>query len=215
MRKLVLLGVTFLLMNAVTIHAEANYEVISELPNREIEVQAKEKNGMYEEFQLRINGQYLSFPDWTAVKTQSKKPMLKEVDMNEDGRHELVVLLPQKVATGVFVNEAKVVTLTHPVSELRVYDARTVLLNEVKYYMDDGAFHVQLNDKDVLKLKGNAEPPILSIDSFVSYNVDKQGLTATLNLQDAKGKKLGTFKVRYNELKGQAVGPTQMIFSQK
>ncbi|WP_110113415.1 hypothetical protein [Bacillus sp. CGMCC 1.16541] len=213
MKRLVVLAIAFMLVQPMMTHAQR--EVVDELAKKDIVLQAEERNGMYEDFHLQVNGHVYSFPDWQAVKTLSKQPVLKEVDLNGDGTKELVVLLPQKVAKGVFVNEAKVVTVTKPVSELLVYDARTILLKEVKYYMDDSAFHVQLNDKDVLKLKGNSEAPILSTDSFVSYDVNDNGLMATLYLEDVAGKKLGSFHVEYKKMNKQAVEPTELVFLQK
>lgn len=191
---------------------------IGSLPSRHISLHADDSGESYANFELHVGNRVIEFPEWTSIHLPDAKPALHSIDVEGDGIDEVVVLLPKKYGKGLYVNEPKVLKIggneDHLAQEIFLQDVRSVLLHNVKYYKKDRDFYVQLNDKDVLKLKNEGEPPKISVDSFVVYEVKGDDLLAKLLLQNANGEELGVFQVSY-ELKHTAMEPATLSFQKQ
>lgn len=191
---------------------------IGSLPSRHISLHADDLGESYANFELHVGNRVIEFPEWTSIHLSDAKPTLHSIDVEGDGMDEVVALLPKKHGKGLYVNEPKVLKIgeneDHVAQEVFLQDVRSVLLHNVKYYKKDKDFYVQLNDKDVLKLKNEGKPPTISVDSFVVYEVKRDNLLAKLLLQNANGQELGVFQVSY-ELKHTAMEPAVLSFQKQ
>ncbi|TYR79475.1 hypothetical protein FZC66_15380 [Priestia megaterium] len=183
----------------------------------DVKLEARRTEGKYQDYSLEINGQKTNFPHWMSLYDENVRPLVKKVNVDNDSKKELVVLLPQKAKKNTFINEAKVLKVAKDgsLNELILEDARKFVLNEVKYYRKNKDFHIQINDEDVLVLKNEQQPPNLTVHSFVSYEVDHKGLKARINVTAAGGKELGEIAVRYENGNQAIIEPSEMVFKQK
>jgi hypothetical protein len=164
---------------------------VTGIPNRHISLHADEQGNRYQHFELHVGNRKMAFPEWTSANIGETKPKMQMMDVDHDGIEEIVIILPKKRDKALYLNEPKILKVhengEQVVEEIFVNDARTVLLQQVKYYKKKGDFYVQLNGKDVLKLENESKPPKLSVESFVVYEVQGDHLFAKVLLKNAKG----------------------------
>ncbi|MFC3884454.1 hypothetical protein ACFOU2_13440 [Bacillus songklensis] len=188
---------------------------MANIPNQHISLHADGQGNRYQGFELHIGNRKMAFPEWSSTNMVNAKPKMQTIDVDHDGVEEVIVLLPKKRDKALYLNEPKILKIhengEQVVEEIFVNDARTVLLQQVKYYKKKGDFHVQLNGKDVLKLENESQPPKLSVESFVVYEVKGDQLLAKALLKNAKGEYLGTFQVDY-EFKDTTMEPARLSF---
>jgi hypothetical protein len=189
---------------------------VASIPNRHISLHADEQGNRYQHFELHVGNRNMAFPEWTSANIENTKPKMQPVDVDHDGMEEIIVILPKKRDKALYLNEPKILKVHENgeqiVEEIFVNDARTILLQQVKFYKKKEDFHVQLNGKDVLKLKNESQPPKLSVESFVVYEVKGDQLLAKGLLKSAKGEYLGTFQVDY-EFKDTTMEPVRLSFN--
>lgn len=214
MRKLFLIGLFFIAMGTKEAGA-SGFEMIRSWPHQQTILSAKEEQGRYKGFVINIQQSKKYFPYWTALKDQRAQPSMRTFDLDGDKRNEYIVFLPQKHENGEFVNEAKVLKLTKAgIQEIGVSDVRKLLLKEVKYYINKQNFYVQVDQKNVLKLKNETQAPKLLIDSFVLYDVEDEQLKAKVRLVNHKGKYLGVFEVLYDYKQPAKMTPVKTVFKE-
>lgn len=188
---------------------------VAAIPDRHIFLYADEQGGRYQNFELHIGNRTMAFPEWSSINSASAKTKMHLLDLDHDGMEEIVVLLPKKRDKALYLNEPKILKIhengASVAEEIFLNDVRTVLLQQVKYYRDGKDFHVQLKGKDVLNLKNEAQPPKLSVESFVVYEVKEDHLLAKVLLKSTKGEYLGTFQVDY-QFKDTTMEPTKLSF---
>lgn len=210
-RKWILLVSSLLFTHPLSVGATE----IATIPNRYISLHADEQGSRYQNFELHVGKRTMAFPEWSSTNVWNTKPRMHLLDVDRDGMEEIVVLLPKKRDKALFLNEPKILKIDENgadvAEEIFLNDVRTVLLQRVKYYQKDEDFHVQLNGKDVLELKNEAQPPKLSVDSFVVYEVKAGQLLAKVLLKKAKGEYLGTFQVHY-QFKDTTMEPAKLSF---
>lgn len=188
---------------------------VANIPNRHISLHANEEGNRYHNFELQVGNRKMTFPEWSSTNIENTKPKMQTIDVDHDGMEEVVVLLPKKRDKALYLNEPKILRIhengEQVVEEIFLNDARTVLLQQVKYYKEGKNFHVQLNGKDVLELENESQPPKLSVESFVVYEVKGNELLAKVLLKSAKGEYLGTFQVDY-QFKNTTMEPARLSF---
>ncbi|HWO98444.1 MAG TPA: hypothetical protein VNM45_19355 [Bacillus sp. (in: firmicutes)] len=190
-------------------------EEMAAIPKRHISLHADEQGSRYQNFELHVGNRIMAFPDWSSTNAANTKTKMHLLDVDDDGMEEIIVLLPKKRDKALYLNEPKILKIRESgesvAEEIFINDARTILLQQVKYYREGEDFHVQLNGKDVLVLKNEVQPPKLSVESFVVYEVKEDQLSAKVLLKSTKGEYLGTFQVDYR-FKDTTMEPAKLSF---
>lgn len=116
---------------AFNTEAQDDYTLIASIPEKNTYLYALPQKGKwYQGMILSINGEKKFF-DWGSTGFLSFLPNLTFLDLNNDGKEELVVLLIQNHGTGIIVNEVHIIN-PEDLSEYPVQNALDIIEENVE-----------------------------------------------------------------------------------
>ncbi|PAB60244.1 hypothetical protein [Anaeromicrobium sediminis] len=106
-------------------------KMIASIPEEKIYLYAlQEQDGWYKGMVLSING-VNKFFDWRNITFKSFMPKLHYLDLNNDNKKELVVILIHNKGTGIYVTEVHILN-TKNLCEYKVKDALDIIKENVE-----------------------------------------------------------------------------------
>lgn len=136
-------------------------KIVADIPDEGIILNAIEKDGMYEDFTLEINGtkRFFGFFGWKNISNPTYAPKLLLNDIDHDGKKELIVILTTGTGNGVKVTEAHII---NPETLLEIYidNPMAIILKNVKTKITKNEVEITIGDqKTVLDIeKINIKP---------------------------------------------------------
>ena len=188
--------------NAVIItEKEETSKIIADIPEEKITLSAIERDGMYEDFYLEINGRRKFF-DWKNVTNPTYGPQLVLSDLNEDGQEELIVILATGTGTGVNVNEAHIINVK-TLAKIYMDDPTAIMLKNVKTQVCADKIEITLNNQKQFIGKENVEVAPenwfgeIGFNSIRRFEVVNNTLKANIALQIAPASFIGEVQIHY------------------
>lgn len=195
--------------NKFLMQKQTTEEIVGELPGTNIILYANEREGRLEKFRLEANGTIQYFPFWINVSNESYWPQLVNIDINLDGKNELIIILTRGYGTGIINQEVHVLHTTETdfgdvYQEIIVDNPTAILLKNVKMELTKSKAIITIGDvKTVIKLEElGIEPRNLFTDittvNLLRFEVIDNKLTAIVGAQVSPvGGYIGSFRITY------------------
>lgn len=193
-----------------TVFAESK-KVISKSKEANVILYANEidrKNGMYRDFEMKIDGGTRYFPYWINVTNPTYAPRILYNDLNEDEKKDLTIVLTKGYGTGVLDSEVHVLNKTQTSigeihKEILVDNPISVILKNVKTKLTQHEAVVSIGEKtteiDIEKFQ--IPPDHLFNDvvfgSIVNFDVVDNHLVASVDGQITPAMFIGTIQITY------------------
>ncbi|MGR3762908.1 hypothetical protein [Rossellomorea sp. NS-SX7] len=182
--------------------AKEEYKKVAESPSENINVYAKEMNGLYYDFKIDFKGTMYSRPHWTsAANNPAYAPQIISNDINQDKKKELVIILNKGYGTGVLLED---VYVFHPrFREVLVDNPIAVVLKKVKTTLSAAKAMIKIDDKtSTVNLKPlGIDPGNLFDDirfgSIIDFEVRDNTLTAKIAGQISPAGFIGEIVIVY------------------
>ncbi|PWW38089.1 MULTISPECIES: hypothetical protein [Paenibacillus] len=170
-------------------------------------VQDKAQKDMFSSLDVVINGETKTF-NWINVTNPSFYPQISVVDLNADGKDEIVIVLTKGTGTGVHDSEVHV--LKSDFTEISVSDPRKFVLSNIKVDLKtdkgirkytlsvDGQEHLfEFSESDS---NDWFEQP--TVQNILKFGIKDNQLIAELPIQISTGNYLGDAIVRFAFVNG-------------
>ena len=196
---LILVMVIFMPKNAVADVKE--YRVVSELPEEHITLDAKEKNGSFQDFRIHFKGETYFRPFWINVTNPTYAPKLFYQDINEDGKKELIITLTKGYGSGALDEEVYVYRYTNGLIDVIVDNPLAIIYKNVKTKLTTEKAEITLGDKVSIVDTKTIEPSHLFEDigfgSIIDYEVINNNLMVRVSGQITPAMFVGDIIITY------------------
>ncbi len=187
-----------------------NIEPIASIPDEDIflyPVESSKKDGLYKELILSINGVNKKF-NWETIAKIEDSPELKYLDLNTDGKKELVILLSRGGGTGSVRETIHIVNpenfieykIENPVNIIKD-NVRTKILSkkEMEIELNGNIYNIKI-DNVPKKLSGIYPNEISEIyyEDFIDYQIIDNTLSAIVGVEGDFLKYLGYIIIDYS-----------------
>lgn len=193
-----------------TVFAESK-KVISKFEEANVILYTNEidrKNGMYRDFEMKIDGGTRYFPYWMNVTNPTYAPRILYNDLNQDEKKDLTIVLTKGYGTEVLDSEVHVLNKTQTnigeiYVDVLVDNPIAIILKNVKTKLTQYEAVVSIGDKTT---KINVEkfqiPPDhlfndVAFGSIVKFDVVDNYLVASVGGQIAPSMFIGTIEITY------------------
>ncbi|MHA7579009.1 hypothetical protein ACX12E_01315 [Paenibacillus vandeheii] len=196
--------------NATTPATSTPNKLLTETLDKKIAiygVQEIEQKDMFSSLNVVINGEAKTF-NWNNVTNPSFYPQISVVDLNADGKDEIVIVLTKGTGTGVHDSEVHV--LKSDFTEISVSDPRKFVLSNIKVDLKtdkgirkytlsvDGQEHLfEFSESDS---NNWFEQP--TVQNILRFGLKDNQLIAELPIQISTGNYLGDAIVRFAFVNG-------------
>ncbi|MFE6074704.1 hypothetical protein ACFVQB_09535 [Paenibacillus sp. NPDC057886] len=196
--------------NATTPATSTPNTLLSETSDKRVAiygVQETEQKDMFSSLNVVINGEAKTF-NWINVTNPSFYPQISVVDLNADGKDEIVIVLTKGTGTGVHDSEVHV--LKSDFTEISVSDPRKFVLSNIKVDLK--------TDKDIRKytLSVDGQEHLFefsesdsndwfeqpTVQNILRFGLKDNQLIAELPIQISTGNYLGDAIVRFSFVNG-------------
>lgn len=186
------------------IQSLAMSDLTASIPKKGIYLFAKRDAAHYYDFLLQINKQYIHFPIWQNVKDPEFRPKLYYLDMNNDFKKELVVILTVTHEKDVQDQKVHVLCkLNGLYQEINVEKPDKILSEHVTVNLYENKLLVNVDgqtqtlDISEYTKASEEESRNLIIDSQIKYEIENNQLAAFARLSIAPAKPIGKLKITY------------------
>lgn len=196
--------------NATTSATSTPNKLLTETSDKKIAiygVQEIEQKDMFSSLNVVINGEAKTF-HWNNVTNPSFYPQISVVDLNADGKDEIVIVLTKGTGTGVHDSEVHV--LESDFSEILVSDPRKFVLSNIKVYLktdrDIRKYTLSVDGQEYLFEFSESdsndwfEQP--TVQNILRFGLKDNQLIAEIPIQISTGNYLGDAIVRYAFVNG-------------
>lgn len=194
---------------SIPIQNKTKEQIIGEIPEANIILYAREREGYFEKFKLMANGDIQYFPGWMNISNEAYKPKLFFSDINSDGKKELIIILTTGYGTGIIQQNVHVLHniktgMGEIYKEKIVDDPRAILLKNVKTKLTKSEAIINIKNKKIVinidKLDIAPEHLFSNIvmDNLIKFDVLDNELTAIVGAQISPvGGYIGSFYITY------------------
>jgi hypothetical protein len=181
-----------------------DYTLITNSEEEDIFIHAKEMDGLYRDFKIEYKGGTIFKPFWENTVNPVWLPQINHVDINGDGKEELIIILTLGEGTGAIEQEAHVfhiednnlieVLVDHPVMTILKNVRSTLTTEKVEIKIADTIHEVDL--KPFGMELGNVFTEV-SFGGFIKYEVIDNQLTAFVGTQISPAGFIGEIIIKY------------------
>lgn len=203
MKKYVFLLLVFIFFVVPKSNSATNegYELVTKLPNENIELYAKKMNGLYREFKLDFKGDTYFRPFWINVTNPTYAPKLFYEDINKDGTKELIITLTKGYGTGVLDEEVYVYKNKNGLFDIIVDNPLAIINKNVKTKLTTEKAEIILGDKVTIIETKSIEPSHLfediSFGNIIDYEVINKNLMVRVSGQISPAMFVGDIIITY------------------
>lgn len=158
------------------------YKVVSELPNENIVLYAKEMDGLYRDFKLVFKGGTYTKSFWINDTNPTYAPKLFYEDLNNDGNKELIIILTTGYGTGVLIKEVYVFEYQdkYGLTEVLVDNPLEIIQKNVKTKLTAKKAEIILEDKVFTIDTKSLKPAHLFDDVYFGNIIDYEVINKKL-----------------------------------
>ncbi|KAB2334509.1 hypothetical protein F7731_14975 [Cytobacillus depressus] len=201
-RNIIWLLVIFLLVMPNNAEAKVEeYKVVSELPEENIILYAKKKNGLFQDFRIHFKGETYFRPFWMNVTNPTYAPELFYEDIDKDGKKELIITLTKGSGSGVRVEEVYVYRYSNGLIDILVDNPLAIIYKNVKTKLTSEKAEIIVGDKVSIVDTKSIEPSHLfediSFGSIIDYEVINKNLMVRVSGQITPAMFVGDFIIVY------------------
>ena len=193
-----------------TVFAESK-KVISKSKEANVILYANDidrKNGMYRDFEMKIDGGTRYFPYMVNVTNPSYAPRILYNDLNQDKKKDLTIVLTKGYGTEALDSEVHVLNKTQTnigeiYEEVLVDNPMAIILKNVKTKLTQHEAVVSIGDKKtVINIEKFQIPPDhlfndVAFGSIVKFDVVDNHLVASVGGQITPAMFIGTIEISY------------------
>ena len=130
---------------------------IAKSDNVGVTIYAKKLSGLYRDFKIDFQGNILSKPYWINTTNPTWSPEIFYVDISQDGKKELIIILTKGTGTGVLDREVHVFQMQKRKSnktqglipvEVPVDEPLAILIKNVKTKLTSHKARISIGDKE-------------------------------------------------------------------
>lgn len=166
------------------------------------------KNGMYRDFEMKIDGGTRYFPYMVNVTNPSYAPRILYNDLNQDKKKDLTIVLTKGYGTEALDSEVHVLNKTQTnigeiYEEVLVDNPMAIILKNVKTKLTQHEAVVSIGDKKtVINIEKFQIPPDhlfndVAFGSIVKFDVVDNHLVASVGGQITPAMFIGTIEISY------------------
>ena len=193
-----------------TVFAESK-KVISKCEEANVILYANErdrKNGMYRDFEMKIDEGTWYFPYWMNVTNPTYAPRILYNDLNQDETKDLTIVLTKGYGTGALDSEVHVLNKTQTnigeiYEEVLVDNPIAIILKNVKIKLTQHEAVVSIGDKTTeIDIEKFQIPPDhlfndVAFGSIVKFDVVDNHLVASVGGQITPAMFIGSIEINY------------------
>jgi hypothetical protein len=181
------------------------FEEVSSFKNINIKLLARKSHGYLRDFILCVGEKNEEFHDWANVEIPDYYPKLYSLDVTNDGKEEVVVVLTTKKGNGSYINEVHIFEKPsdekESVKEIFHENMQTEVQKNTAFTYTDKHLKINLKGKEIIvpkyELPSFDNNVNISLGNFILYKVENQKLKGVVLVSQNSKQYIGSIIATY------------------